>query len=273
MKELVILSGKGGTGKTTIVGALASLMPDQVLVDCDVDAANLYLLAAPETRHRHDFSGGARAEIDPDSCISCGVCFEQCRFEAIVQDVSDPDNPLPTYSVDPLGCEGCGVCERLCIDHAITMKPVINGEWFESETRFGPMVHGRLGIGEGNSGKLVSVLRNKAHELASKNEHKYVVVDGPPGIGCPVIAAVTGAHYVLVVTEPTLSAFHDLRRVVELVGHFGISAGVIVNKADLNENIAEKIESTAKEEKIDFWGRVPYDKPVTRPHIYAKPNI
>jgi len=273
MKELVILSGKGGTGKTSMVGALAALAENKVLVDCDVDAANLYLLTDPEIESAHEFSGGSKAVIDQDKCTSCGVCHEQCRFEAVIVDESNPDLPLAEYSIDPLACEGCGVCSRVCIDDAITMKPTVNGMWYRSRTRFGCLVHGRLGIAESNSGRMVTLLRNTARGVAEENGCGLVIIDGPPGIGCPAIAALTGADYVLIVTEPGLSAYHDLERLAALIRHFDIPAGICINKYDINPEITNRIVAFAEDHGFDLPGKLKYDETMTRAQVAGKTVI
>jgi len=269
MKQLVILSGKGGTGKTSITGALAALAKDAVLVDCDVDAADLHLIVHPEIRERHEFSAGEKAEIIQDRCTQCGVCHECCKFDAILKDESSPDTVLPVYGVDPLSCEGCALCHYICMDNAIEMKPTVSGHWFRSDTPFGPMVHGRLGIAESNSGKLVALLRATARGIANDHKRDIVIVDGPPGIGCPAIASLTGADYVLLVTEPTLSAFHDLKRIAGLIRHFNVDAGICVNKCDINSSVARQIEDYAGREGFEVLARLPYDNAVTEAQLAA----
>lgn len=257
MKELVVISGKGGTGKTSTVASFAALAPRPVLADCDVDAADLHLILSPTIRDRADFVGGNRAAIDPERCMSCGVCQEYCRFDAI--------HPTPEggYRVDPIACEGCGVCARLCPGEAIDFGAAVNGEWFVSDTRHGPMVHARLGIAEENSGKLVTLVRKKARETAEQLGLNLIVADGSPGVGCPVMASLTGADAVLLVTEPTPSGFHDLDRVVELLSRFRLPAMVCVNKADLNLELTEQIEKYAIERGLQVAGRIPYSPAVT----------
>jgi len=211
MKQLVVISGKGGTGKTVITAAFAALAKNKVMADCDVDAADLHILLMPEIIERHDFSGGRTAIIDKTKCNNCGTCISQCRFEAISEE---------TFTVDPISCEGCGVCFRVCPKGAISMENNKSGEWFISSTPYGPFVHARLGIAEENSGKLVAVVRQNAKLIAGKEKRDLIIIDGPPGIGCPVISSISGTDAVLVVTEPTLSGVHDMKRVLELAGHF-----------------------------------------------------
>lgn len=270
MKELVIISGKGGTGKTSIVASFAALAQNPIVADCDVDAADLHLVLEPTTLHREEFSGGSRARILPERCTSCGECEALCRFDAIRRDGNGNDEADKTFRVDPLACEGCGVCAHFCLANAIEFGPVVNGELFVSRTRFGPMVHAKLGIAGENSGKLVSLVRTRAKQLAVQQARELTLVDGPPGIGCPVIASLTGASLVLVVTEPTLSGKHDLQRVLQLVRHFSIPAAVCVNKWDLNPSMAEQVEHEAKARGAAVASRVRYDKGVTLAQTRAR---
>jgi MinD superfamily P-loop ATPase len=253
IREMVVLSGKGGTGKTSLVGALASLIPEKILVDCDVDAPDLHLLLAPKILSREEFLGGRKARILSRLCTSCGECREVCRFEAISED----------YRVDETACEGCGVCVKLCPFGAIDFPPVVCGEWFLSSTRFGPLVHAQLAPGQENSGLLVALIRDKARELAEEKGVPLILVDGPPGIGCPVISSLTGASAVLLVTEPTLSGLHDLDRVVSLSRHFKIAPLVLINKADLNPEMAERLKAYCRENDLGLIGTLPYDPAVT----------
>ncbi len=270
VKELVIISGKGGTGKTSIVASFASLAKQAVLADCDVDAADLHLILEPSILQRENFSGGSRARIMAGHCTACGKCEEVCRFDAVFYD--GPGNGIieKTFRVDPIGCEGCGVCAYFCSEDAIEFAPAVNGEWYISEMRYGPMVHAKLGVAEENSGKLVSIVRTQAKAIAEERGVDLVLIDGSPGIGCPVIASVTGADLVLIITEPTLSGEHDLERVADLAGHFGIPAMVCVNKWDLNGDITSRIESRAQERGLQFAGRVRYDRAVTEAQIQKK---
>ena len=260
MKELVIISGKGGTGKTSLMAAFASLARNKVLCDADVDAADLHLITSPTIKERHDFKGGHTAVIDKDKCTQCGICQELCRWNAI------DDN----LEVDSIECEGCGVCVYFCPENAIDFPLNTCGEWFISETDFGPMVHARLGIAEENSGKLVSLVRRKAKELAEEKNHNLILTDGPPGIGCPVIAAIGGASGLLIVTEPTVSGRHDMERVVRLADHFNVSAMVCVNKFDLNLDQAQAMEEFAKEKNVSVLGRIPFDPVFTKSMIQGQ---
>ncbi|MFZ5631261.1 MAG: ATP-binding protein [Bacillota bacterium] len=267
MKEIVVISGKGGTGKTSLAASLAVLARGAVLADCDVDAANLHLVMAPEVKKTEDFIGGKGAGILPEKCSSCGRCHEICRFDAVIRD----ESKHPAYSIDPVACEGCGVCSRFCLEKAIEFKPVVNGQWFISETRYGPMVHARLGVAEENSGKLVALVRKQAKMIAEEENLPYIIVDGPPGIGCPVIASITGADAVLIVTEPTVSGEHDLQRVAELAGYFKIPAYLCINKFDINPGISQRIEKIASAGGIAMVGRIHYDRAVTGAQLKGLP--
>ena len=262
MKELVVISGKGGTGKTSLTASFAALAPSAVLADCDVDAADLHLILAPEIRRRTEFRSGHAAFIRADACLGCGRCAVVCRFEAIAA-TTRPADETRVFSVDPSACEGCGVCIWNCPVQAIDFKERICGEWFVSDTRHGPMVHARLYPGAENSGKLVHLVREQARGLAKQESRDLVLVDGPPGTGCPVIAALTGASGVLVVTEPTVSGAHDLARVLELTRHFKIPAVVCVNKWDIHPEQADRIEAAARAAGATPISRVRYDKVAT----------
>jgi len=260
VKELVVISGKGGTGKTSIVGSFAALVERKVLADCDVDAADLHLLLEPRVKHREDFRSSKSAVIDPGRCVQCDKCREVCRYEAISEN----------YVVDKIACEGCGVCVHFCPEEAIKLQENVSGQWFLSDTRFGPLVHAKLGIAEENSGKLVAVVRQNAKLLAEKEGLDLVLVDGAPGIGCPVISSIAGATAVLVVTEPTLSGLHDMKRVVDLAAHFHIPALVCVNKFDLNPELTGQVEDFCRGRKLKLMGRIPYDTVVTKAMVQGK---
>ncbi len=260
MKEIVIISGKGGTGKTSIVAAFASLAEKKVLCDADVDAADLHLIMNPEIKERHDFESGYSAIINQDKCTECGLCRELCKWDAISED----------FVVDSIECEGCGVCYYFCPEKAIDFPLNTCGEWYLSETRFGPMAHARLGIAEENSGKLVSLIRQEGKKLADEGHLDLLLTDGPPGIGCPVIASLGGASAVLIVTEPTVSGRHDMERVAELAAFFKIPAMLCVNKFDLNPDEGEAIEAFAKERNISVIGRVPFDPAFTKAMVQGK---
>ncbi|MCF7956457.1 MAG: ATP-binding protein [Phycisphaerae bacterium] len=267
MKELVVISGKGGTGKTSIVAAFASLAKNAVLADCDVDAADLHLVLEPSVKETNDFSGGKRASIITDRCIGCAKCKNVCRFDAINFNGQSNKHVSKTYTVDPISCEGCKVCVTVCPTKAIEFNECVNGQWFISDTRFGTMVHAKLGIAEENSGKLVSLIRKETKRIAEEQNKDLIIVDGSPGIGCPVIASITGADLVLVVTEPTLSGKHDLERVAELATGFNIPVLVAINKYDINREIADQIETEAQERNIKIVGRIRYDKAFTKAQV------
>ena len=272
MKELVVISGKGGTGKTSIVAAFAALANNAVLADCDVDAADLHLVLNPTVKQTTDFSGGKQASVIAEKCIGCRKCQDLCRFDAIKLDGPANDLIAKTYRVDPISCEGCKVCVEFCPADAIEFNDQINGQWFMSDTRFGTMVHAELGIAEENSGKLVFLIRKETKRIAEEQEKDLIIIDGSPGIGCPVIASITGADLVLIVTEPTLSGKHDLERVAELAAGFGMPVLVAINKYDLNPEMAAQIEKDAGKRGIKVVGEIRYDKAVTKAQI-AKQSI
>ena len=271
MKELVVISGKGGTGKTSITASLAALAGNAVLADCDVDAADLHLLLEPRVEKTNAFISGKEAHIRVDDCVMCGQCVDICRFNAIEERTGEDGHAC--YQVNPLACEGCGVCTEVCAMDAIDFLPRHCGEWFVSNTRFGEMVHARLGIAAENSGKLVSVVRQHAKQLANEKQRGLIIVDGPPGIGCPVIASVSGATAVLVVCEPTLSGKHDLQRVLDLAKHFQVPAYVCINKADLNEQISGEIQTLAKEYHAQTLGEIGFDDVVTEAQLAGQTVI
>ncbi len=259
----MIVSGKGGTGKTSVTASLAALADQPVICDCDVDAADLHLILEPKIRENHDFRSGHEAVIRESDCIGCGICQDVCRFGAVIDDVE-------TFSIDPIACEGCGVCVHFCPQKAIDFPESLCGKWFVSDTRLGPMVHAKLGVAAENSGKLVSLVRTEAKHLAEEENRRMVIVDGPPGIGCPVIASITGASQVLIVTEPTVSGEHDLERVMGLARHFQIPSLVCVNKWDINEEMTIRIEQKARDLGAGIAGRIRYDQAVTRAQILQK---
>ena len=256
-RELVVISGKGGTGKTSMVAAFATLAGGAVVADCDVDAADLHLVLRPELGAEHPFSGRRRAVIDSEACTACGRCAEVCRFAAVLGTLAEG------FAIDPIACEGCELCRRVCPAAAIHMDPVVNGAWLISETRFGPLVHARLGVAEDNSGKLVTLVRHEARRLAEERDLPLVIVDGSPGIGCPVIASLAGADLVLAVTEPSVSGLHDLDRVLQVVRRFRLPFAVCINKADLNPEVAAQIAAEAEALGAELVSTVDYDPAVT----------
>ncbi len=273
MNELVVLSGKGGTGKTSVTASLAALAVEPVLADCDVDASNLPLVLDPRPHRREEFTGGLCASIQPGRCTACGKCEELCRFDAISPDGPGNGRVPRTLRVDPAACEGCGVCAHFCAEGAIELAAADSGEWFLSDTRFGPLVHARLRPGRGNSGKLVTLVREQARQAARAAGRRLILIDGPPGVGCPVMASLTGATRVLAITEPTPSGAHDLERVLTLARHFEIPAWVCVNKHDLNPAMTAQIEQRAAALGATVAGRIPYDGAVTEAQRQGQPIV
>ena len=262
MQEIVILSGKGGTGKTTIVASFAVLARDKVLVDCDVDAADLHLLLQPNVKRSEEFWSGKTAYIDKKYCTGCGICEQVCRFDAI-----------RNFKVDPVSCEGCGFCFHVCPEDTIRMENNLSGEWFICDTKYGPLVHARLGIAQENSGKLVALVRQEARKLAQEQGLCYILSDGPPGIGCPVISSLSGANLVLAVTEPTLSGMHDLDRVLGVCQHFGVPALVCINKYDINEENTSNIEKFCEAMGVEVISKLPFDNVVTEALVKGLPVV
>ncbi|MGI6131401.1 MAG: ATP-binding protein [Bacillota bacterium] len=284
MKELLVMSGKGGTGKTSIVGAFAVLADCKVLADCDVDAADLHLLLSPTVRIAEEFRAGQQAVLDPAKCVGAGkcsasaVCAEACRFGAIglpSQAGSGAGSALGAGlpHIDPVSCEGCGVCARTCPHGAISMEDVVSGHWFVSDTAYGPMVHARLGVAQENSGKLVTQVRREARSIAEKQGLGYIITDGPPGIGCPVISSMSGVDLALIVTEPTVAGTHDMQRAVELARHFGVKPAVCINKYDLDEAGAKQIEQYCSSEGVQIAGKVPFDEEVVGAVVRGVPVV
>jgi MinD superfamily P-loop ATPase len=263
VKQLTIISGKGGTGKTSITAAFASLAENAVLADCDVDAADLHLILNPAIKKTMGFHGLKIASIDKEKCIDCKKCYESCKFDAIDEDI--------TFNKD--ACEGCGVCKYVCPEEAISMVDRDSGFAYISETRFGPMSHARLNTAEEASGKLVTVVRNNAKDIAEEKKKDLIIIDGPPGIGCPVISAITGVDLVLIITEPTLSAIHDLERIIGVANHFNIPAVVGINKYTINKDNTRKIEQYCKEKNIEVVGKLPYDVAMTEAMVKEKSAI
>ncbi len=253
MREILVISGKGGTGKTSLTAAFAHLAREAVLCDLDVDAPDLHLLLSPQIETREDFIAGHEAVIDPRRCTGCGECLARCRFAAVVSDRSG-------FRIDPLQCEGCKVCVRFCPEGAIDFPERRSGEWFRSRTRFGSLIHARLLPGAENSGRLVALLREKARELARSAGRRLILSDGAPGIGCPVISSLSGTDAAVVVTEPTPSGLHDLERVLALCRHFRVPAGVVVNKADLAPETTRSLKAECRENGAAWLGEIDYDE-------------
>ena len=257
--EIAIISGKGGTGKTTIAGALIAIAGDVVIADCDVDAPDLHMLLQPTVNMTEEFYGSKIAHIDANTCTGCGLCQEKCRFDA-----AQPPR------IDPIACEGCGVCAYVCPEQAIEMRNRLSGYLYESQTRFGPMSHARLLPGEGNSGKLVTEVRSLAKKIAKAPARERIIIDGSPGIGCPVIATVTGIQVGVIVTEPTMSGLHDMKRVLSLLQRFSAKAVVIINKFDLNLENTSRIEQFCRTNDVEVLGRLRYDSVMTESMMAAK---
>ncbi len=263
MKSVLFLSGKGGTGKTSLAGAFAFLAKEKVLADCDVDAANLHLLLDPKITSEGNFQGIKLAVKDDEKCTSCGKCREVCRFQAIDEN----------FTIDSYMCEGCGACAYVCPVDAITLLLVDCGRWYTAQSRLGPLASAELYPGEETSGKLVSLVKEKAAGLAKETKVEALLIDGAPGIGCPVIASVRGVSAVILVTEPSLSGLHDLKRILGVVRHFGIPAYLVINKADINEKVSEKIEAFAAQEQLPVLGRIPHDRKVTEMMVVGKSAV
>lgn len=267
MKQLAVISGKGGTGKTILSACFAALAENKVMVDCDVDAANLHLMLKPEIKRREVFISGQTARLDGSLCTGCGECREACRFDAI------SESEEGEFRIDPLACEGCAVCSHVCPSGAIVMEDAECGHWFVAQTRYGPFVYARLGIGAENSGKLVTEVRNRAAELAQAKDLELVLIDGPPGIGCPVIATLSGVDLALVVTEPTPSGIQDMERVIATARHFKIQTACCINKHDLNPALTREIEAWCAQQGISLVGTIPYDHSVVEAMIRAIPPV
>lgn len=263
MKQIVVISGKGGTGKTILTASFAALAQNKVMVDCDVDAADLHLLLQPEIKERHEFRSGMTALINAEICEQCGQCISVCRFDAISED----------FIVDPVSCEGCTICSYVCPAGAITLEENISGEWFISNTKYGPLVHAKLGIAEENSGKLVTQVRQAAKEIAEKDNLDYVIIDGPPGIGCPVIASLSGVDLAVIVTEPTLSGIHDMERVAQVSRHFGVPTKVVINKYDINPDNSEEIKKICQKVDIKVIAQLPFSQKVSESIVQGLPLV
>jgi MinD superfamily P-loop ATPase len=261
MREITIVSGKGGTGKTVLTAAFAALANKACFVDCDVDAADLHLLLTPEVKQKHTFRSGKTARIDKKLCAGCGECIDVCRFGAINSD----------FEVDGISCEGCAICSIICPSKAVTMDDNLSGEWYVSDTKYGPFIHARLGIAEENSGKLVTTIRRAAQEIADTERLDYVINDGPPGIGCPVIASLSGVDLALIVTEPTLAGIHDMERIADLIAHFSIPVEVIINKYDINLKNTEAIGKICSRRKIRIAAQLPYSETFTEAVVRGVP--
>jgi MinD superfamily P-loop ATPase len=267
MKQITVISGKGGTGKTTLVGSFAALAENKVIADCDVDAPDLHLLLHPEIIEREEFKGLKVAVMDKTLCTECGTCEETCRFNVIA--LTEDSG----YAVNPARCEGCGACVFTCPQEALTLKERVSGYSFISKTKYGTMAHAELNIAEEASGKLVTVVRNNAQQVAEKESCELILIDGAPGIGCPVIASLTGVDLALIVTEPTMSGLHDLERILGVTRHFGIGSVVCINKYDINEENSKRITEFCRQRGIEVVGNIPYDAVVTEAMVAGKPVV
>lgn len=263
MKQIVIISGKGGTGKTVLAASLAALAENAVFADCDVDAADLHLLLKPGIKERHEFRSGKTAKINKELCQECDRCIDVCRFSAISED----------FVVDTISCEGCGICRYVCPVNAVSMEENLSGEWFISETKYGPMVHARLGIASENSGKLVTLVRQNAKRIAKEENKDHVIIDGPPGIGCPVIASLANVDLALIVTEPTLSGIHDMERVADVAKHFGIYTKAVINKYDINLKNTQDIRKICQGRDIEILAEIPFSKDVIKALVKGVPIV
>ncbi|NOR18156.1 P-loop NTPase [candidate division WOR-3 bacterium] len=292
MKQILVISGKGGTGKTILTASFANLAKNKVMADSDVDAADLHLILHPKIKEKHEFKGLPKAFINQEKCTGCGECAKVCRYGAVVNiDARYKMQARPAsqgeagdtryknkknnlqFLIDANSCESCAICMHVCPVDAISMKDTISGEWYISETKYGPMVHAKLGIAEENSGKLVSVVRQHAKSLAQEKNLDYVIIDGPPGIGCPVIASLSGVDIALVVTEPTLSGIHDMERVISVAKHFGVQVACVINKFDINLDNTKNIESWCQINNVPIIGKIPYDQSVTESIVHGVPLV
>lgn len=263
MKEVLILSGKGGTGKTSIIGSFAHLAENKIMVDCDVDASDLHLLLSPRPTEKHDFFSGVKARVEADKCTACGTCEELCQFDSITME--------DTAVISGLACEGCGVCAHFCPEEAIVLDKNHCGSWYIADTDYGPLVHAQLFAGEENSGKLVSHIKKQARDLAESTNTGLILLDGAPGVGCPVIASLSNVDLAVVVTEPTLSGKHDLERILDLTDHFKIPALICINKWDIHPEMSAEIEDACKKRNVDILGKIPFDPTVIDCQIKGLP--
>ena len=261
MRQITVISGKGGTGKTVLTASFAALAHNACFVDCDVDAADLHLLLHPTVKQKYVFRSGTTARIDKTICTGCGECIDVCRFSAIDKDIE----------VDEIACEGCEICSIICPSRAIMMEENLSGEWYVSGTKYGPLVHARLGIAEENSGKLVTTIRKAAKEIAETERLDYIISDGPPGIGCPVIASLSGVDMAIIVTEPTLAGIHDMERIADLAAHLSIPVRIVINKYDINLDNTESIKEICNRRKIRVAAHIPFSETFTESIVRGVP--
>jgi len=267
LKQITVISGKGGTGKTTLVGSFAALAENKVIADCDVDAPDLHLILHPELIEQEEFKGLKVAVMDKTLCSECGICEQTCRFNAIA--LTEESG----YAVNPARCEGCGACVFTCPQEAVTLKERVSGYAYISKTKYGTMAHAQLNIAEETSGKLVTVVRTHAQQVAETEGCELILIDGSPGTGCPVIASLTGVDLAVVVTEPTMSGLHDLARILDVTSHFGIDSTVCINKYDINEAHSERISEFCRQRGVEIAGMIPYNSVVTEAMVAGKPVV
>jgi len=272
MKKITVISGKGGTGKTFLTASFASISKNKVIVDCDVDAANLYILLHPDIKKEEVFMGGYEVSINQDKCIKCGKCLTICRFDA-VKTVKNKNNLIDKILIDKFSCEGCGACLYGCPVDAIEIKEMENGKWFISDTKYGPFIFAKLNVTSENSGKLVSKIKEEGCKIGEEIKADYVIMDGPPGIGCPVIASLSGVDIAIVVTEPTLSGISDMERVIGVAEFFKVETKVVINKYDINIENTKRIEEICKKREIDVIGYIPFSEKVFESVVQTIPYV
>jgi len=266
-KQIAVISGKGGTGKTTLAGSLSVLFSNHVIADCDVDSSNMHLILKPNIKETSEYKAGHKAEIVESQCIGCGKCQSVCRYDAI--HIKDNEK----YSVDPFACEGCKACVLVCPTKAIDFVLNHPGDYFISDTKYGPFVHAELKPGEEMSGGLVAQVRKQALKMAVDDRKAVVVIDGAPGIGCPATSSLTGTDYAILVTEPTVSGIHDMKRMMEVIEHFKISYSVVINRYDMNMEKSKEIEEFCNQKNISVLGKIAFDKAVNRANSNEMPVV
>jgi MinD superfamily P-loop ATPase len=266
-KQIAIISGKGGTGKTTLAGSLSVLFDNHIIADCDVDSSNMHLILKPKIKETIQYKAGHKAEILESKCIGCGKCQQVCRYDAIHKRGTDK------YSVDPFACEGCKACVLVCPTKAVDFVLNHPGDYFISDTKYGPFVHAELKPGEEMSGGLVAQVRKQALKMAVDKRKAYVIIDGAPGIGCPATSSLTGTDYAILVTEPTVSGIHDMERMMEVIKHFKIPFSVVINRYDMNEEKSKEIEALCEKENIRVLGKISFDEKVNAANSNEMPVV